>query len=444
MELKMNLNLEQRQELIMTPRLQMAIELLHYSSLELDEYLQDKLVENPLLEKETQDELNLEARIESQYQSNSYSQPVDYSDKDSFENYTNYKPGLYEHLEKQLYEVLPEDDLKLGKYIISSLDQNGLLAASVEEIAGETGKSRVKVNEVLRKIQHLDPVGIGSRSIKESLLVQLETLGTDTWLAEQIIINCWDNLKNLSIEEIKKKFQTTETDVLQALESIKNLQSRPAASYVHNQERAEYIEPDIIIRKVKDRYIVELSQNTSPILSINPKYYRMMQQSGDEETKEFLQKKFKAAIWLIRAIEHRRMTLLKISRVLVEQQRDFLENGIKSLKPLTMQDVAQEIEMHESTVSRATTGKYIQTPRGLYTMKFFFASRIGNNSAASVKALLAEYIKQENEDKPLSDSKLADLLTEVEGIKLSRRTVAKYRNELEIPSSVQRKKWQRC
>ena len=446
MDLKMDINIEQRQELIMTPKLQMAIKLLQFSSLELEEYLDEELLENPILEKEDKKE-EWEESLEDHYNSRNFrsaSNSNEGKDYDSFESYTNYRPGLMEHLENQLYEVLPESELGLGKYIIGSLNQKGLLIPSVEEIAEETGKDPVLINNVLEKIQHLDPVGIASRTIKEALLIQLETLGGNNELAIKIVTGCWDRLNDLSIKKLMKKYKATEEEVLYALEKIKNLQPRPASLYSNDELKTDYLEPDIIVKKDEDKYYAELNSTNTPLLSINPKYYSLMKNTDDDETNEFLKKKFKAAIWLIRAIEHRRMTLLKISNVLVKRQKEFLDKGVKHLKPLTMQEVADEIEMHESTVSRASNDKYVQTPQGLYTMKFFFASGVDNRSSASIKALITEYINKENKDKPYSDNRLSEILIKNEGIDLSRRTIAKYRNSLDIPSSVERKKWKRC
>ena len=446
MDLKMDINIEQRQELIMTPKLQMAIKLLQFSSLELEEYLDEELLENPILEKEDKKE-EWEESLEDHYNSKNFrsvSNSSEGKDRESFESYTNYRPGLLEHLENQLYEVLPESELELGQYIIGSLNQEGLLIPSVEEIAEETGRDPVLINKVLEKIQHLDPVGIASRTIKEALLIQLETLGGNNELAIKIVTGCWDKLNELSIKKLKKKYKVTEEEVLYALEKIKNLQPRPASLYSNDELKTDYIEPDIIIKKDKEDYYAELNSTNTPLLSINPKYYSLMKNTEDDETNEFLKKKFKAAIWLIRAIEHRRMTLLKISNVLINRQKEFLDKGVKYLKPLTMQEVADEIEMHESTVSRASNDKYVQTPQGLYTMKFFFASGVDNRSSASIKALITEYINKEDKDKPYSDNKLSEILTNNEGIDLSRRTIAKYRNSLDIPSSVERKKWKRC
>lgn len=444
MDLKMDINIEQRQELIMTPKLQMAIKLLQLSTIELEEYLDEELLENPILEKEDKKE-EWEESLENHYNSRNFRKTSNsFEAKDSFETYTNYRPGLLEHLENQLYEVLLESELNLGKYIISNLNQDGLLIPSVGEISEETGEEPGLINKVLEKIQHLDPIGIASRTIKEALLIQLETLGEENDLAIKIVTGCWDKLNDLSIKKLMKKYNTNEEEILFALEKIKNLQPRPALLYSNEEIKTEYLEPDILIKRDDGDYYPELNSSNTPVLSINPKYYNLMKKTEDNETNEFLRKKFKSAIWLIRAIEHRRMTLLKISNVLINRQKEFLDKGVKYLKPLTMQEVAQEIEMHESTVSRASNDKYVQTPQGLYNMKFFFASGVDNRSSASIKALITEYINKENKDKPLSDSRLAKVLGENEGISLSRRTIAKYRNSLDIPSSVERKKWKRC
>ncbi len=441
MDLGMNLELEQKQELIMTPRLKMAIELLQYNNQELAEYLNQQLAENPMLEQEENQEW--ETRLEDYYKNYSGRKASGLSsDRDqSFEHFTAYQPRLLEHLESQLCEVLAEEEMEVGRCIINNLTEEGLLDLPLEKIASQQQKKVSFFQQVLQKIQKLDPAGIASRNVKEALLIQLESLGAKTNLAARIITGYWEEIENISLEQLCSELGAEPQDILAALQQIKNLQPRPAEAYHSFQNRTHYLSPDMIIKKHHEQYLVELNDGYQPAIHINPRYYEMLCQNSSDETGEYLKDKFKSALWLIKAIENRRMTLVKIGEALIQKQREFLEKGIRYLKSLTMQEIAEAIKMHESTVSRAVRGKYIQTPSGLFTMKFLFASGVGNVASASIKALIVEYISQEDKNSPLSDSSLAGLLEKNEGLSISRRTIAKYRRALNIPSSVQRKKW---
>lgn len=440
MDLGLTLNLEQKQELVMTPQLQMAIELLQYSSQELQEHIDEELKENPLLEKEDDDSPDeLEERIGNQYTSRSHSSPVKNNNDDyNYENFVSYRPNLREHLENQLYQILSENEMELGTYIIGCLDQDGFLSLSIQEISECTLYSTEKVKSVLKKIQRLDPIGVAARDLKESLLIQLDSLMLNTSLAEQIVSEHFELLVDKDYSSIIKNVGKEEKKVKGAINLIKSLNPRPASAF-STETDTKYITPDIVIKEVKGKFVIVINQKASPVLRINPQYYRMMQKTRGSETHQFLKDKFKSALWLIKSIEHRRITVYRITRAIIDKQEEFLRRGVKYLKPMTMQEIADEIEMHESTVSRATSEKYIQTPQGLFEMKFFFTSGINNISSVSIKAMLEEYIDNENPESPYSDQKLADLLEENEGMKLSRRTVAKYRNELGIPSSLKRR-----
>jgi len=446
LDLRFNLNQEQKQKLeqnlVMTPQLQLAIELLQYSSLELKEHVNEELKENPLLEKEEADQLEtLENRIDNQYQA-SYQQYSD-DDKQSFENYVKYEPNMYEYLENQLFQVLTADELEIGRYLIGALNEDGFLEEDLSSISKELAVSEVRVEKVLKKINYLDPVGIGARNLQESLLIQLDSLLLNTELAEIIVNDYFKELANNDYHQLFKKIDAKKERIKGAVNLIRTLNTVPGAIF-SKEHQAEYIEPDIIVKKVKEEFVIILNQQASPILRINPQYYRMLQQSDQGETRTFLENKYKSAMWLIRSIEQRRITVYKIVKAIVDKQELFFRKGIKHLQPLTMQEIADEIEMHESTVSRATSSKYIQTPCGLFNLKFFFTSGVNNLSSHSIKAIIREYIKRENQQKPLSDQKIVDLLAEKINMKLSRRTVAKYRSEMSIGSSTQRlKKYKR-
>jgi RNA polymerase sigma-54 factor len=261
----------------------------------------------------------------------------------------------------------------------------------------------------------------------------------DTQIAEKIVENCFELLGKKDYSTIIKNFDVSEKKVRGAINLIKTLNPRPAAAY-NDEAKTKYINPDIIIRKVNDEFVIVINEKASPILRINPQYYKMMQRNRKDDTHDFLKSKFKSALWLIKSIEQRRITVYRITEAIIKKQQEFLRKGIKHLRPMTMQDIADEIEMHESTVSRATSDKYIQTSQGMFELKFFFTSGVNNISSVSIKAMLKEYISDEDPSSPLSDQKLAEALGEKEGMELSRRTVAKYRNDMAIPSSLKRKR----
>lgn len=440
MDLGLTLNLEQKQELVMTPQLQMAIELLQFSSQELQEYVDEELKDNPLLEKDEENNSDeLEERIANQYTSPSHTAAVNSRDDEmNYENFVSYKPNLLEYLENQLYQVLSDEEIEIGKYILGNLDQCGFLCNSVEEMSEELDYSEEKIESVLERINYLDPVGVAARDLQETLLIQLDSLMLNTDTAEIIVKDYFELLAEKNYGEIIKKMEKKEEEVLGAINLIKTLNPKPAAAF-NEKNNTKYITPDIVIKKVNDEFVVVINEKASPILRINPQYYKMMQKTRGNDTHDFLKKKFKSALWLIKSIEQRRITVYRIANAIVKKQEEFLKKGIKYLRPMTMQDIADDIDMHESTVSRATSDKYIQTPQGLFDFKFFFTSGVNNVSSVSIKAMIREYIEKEDKTSPLSDQKLAEELKKQEGMKLSRRTVAKYRNEMNIPSSLKRK-----
>ncbi|MGM0437969.1 MAG: RNA polymerase factor sigma-54, partial [Bacillota bacterium] len=413
MDLGLSLNLEQKQELVMTPQLQMAIELLQFSSQELKEYVDEELKDNPLLEKETEDtKEKLDDRIENQYSSPSYSSAVSSRDDEyNYENFVSYQPNLLEYLENQLYQVLSDDEIEIGEYILGNLDQCGFLCESVKEISKNLDTSEDKVESVLERINYLEPIGVAAPNLQQSLLIQLDSLDINTDIAEKIVKEHFQLLVDQNYKEIIKKVDKDKEKIMRSIKVIKTLNPRPAASF-NEKHNTKYITPDIVIKNVNGEFVVVINEKASPVLRINPQYYKMMQKNRGDDTHDFLKKKFKSALWLIKSIEQRRITVYRIANAIVEKQKEFLKNGVKYIKPMTMQDIADEIEMHESTVSRATSDKYIQTPQGIYDFKFFFSSGVNNISSISIKAMIREYIENEDKNSPLSDQKLADELKE--------------------------------
>ncbi|HKL75902.1 MAG TPA: RNA polymerase factor sigma-54, partial [Halanaerobiales bacterium] len=355
MDLGLSLNLEQKQELVMTPQLQMAIELLQFSSQELQEYVDEELKDNPLLEKDTEDNKEkLDDRIENQYSSPSYSSTVNSRDDEyNYENFVSYQPNLLEYLENQLYQVLDDDEIEIGEYILGNLDQCGFLCESVTEISKNLDTSEDKVESVLERINYLEPIGVAAPNLQESLLIQLDSLDTNTEIANEIVEEYFQLLVDQNYKEIIKKVDRDKEKVMRAIKVIKTLNPRPAASF-NEKHNTKYITPDIVIKNVNGEFVVVINEKASPVLRINPQYYKMMQKNRGDDTHDFLKKKFKSALWLIKSIEQRRITVFRIANAIVKKQKEFLKNGVKYIKPMTMQDIADEIEMHESTVSRAT------------------------------------------------------------------------------------------
>lgn len=461
--LSQRITIEQRQTLIMTPRLQQAIQLLQLSALELSQFMEEELKSNPILEVDAEEPEDVKAEpvqpetvpVESfwdDYLANSnYSFDLERGmerneDDFNYESFVSAEPTLSEYLLSQ-FALLARDqaELTIGEYLIGCLDEHGFLSISVEQVSEGFGIDLDQVQKVLQMLQTLEPVGVGAQNLIETLLIQSKACYGDVPLIEQIISEHLEDLGENRIKQIAAKLKVTPQEVQEAADLIKQLNPRPAAGYSADAE-PKYIEPDVYIQKVGDDYIVVMNDQVTPRLRINHYYQKILKtfESG-EEAREYLEKKLNSALWLIRSIEQRRMTIYRIVETIVELQRPFLDHGIKCLQPMTLNEVAERIEVHESTVSRATANKYVQTPRGIFELKFFFNSGIsgeGGEGLASVgvKEIIQELIKTEDPTKPLSDQRIGELIEE-RGYTISRRTVAKYRDELGIPSSSKRRRY---
>ncbi len=432
----------QKQEIVMTSKLQMAIELLQYNSLELEKFIDSKLLENPLLAREEEE---WQERVEAHRMKRGKGQ-VSPGDTERFKKFVSYHPGLLEHLELQLPEVLPGKDREIARYILASLDERGLLEMSPAGLAEELDCRESRVENIRKSLLKLDPAGIAARSPLEALRAQLHQekhAGSEQVLklAERILEEHYEELEKLKVEQLFQKFSADPDDLKKALNLLRRLNPHPAASFDEDLSRAGNLEPDVIVKKTSGEYRIELNRGVSPALTINDSYYRMMKQAESKEAREFLEDKFQSALWIIRAVERRRMTLERISSSIVEKQREFLEKGIKYLKPMTMEEIAEEADVHESTVSRAVRDKYLQTGRGLYQFKFFFNGGVKGTAAPAVRAIISEIIEKEEPDSPMSDREIIEKIEEEYGIDISRRTAAKYRNSLNIPSSTRRGRW---
>ncbi len=482
MALEIRQQLKLSQQLVMTPQLQQAIKLLQLSRTELEDVVRQELEENPVLEEGAD---NLEEKEESgplkeEHESITGSDevqelkenPEDFKDVDwqtylegyhlggggtsselyegeddrpSYENLLTKKSSLADHLRWQLnlIRIGNEERIAAGE-IIGNLDESGFLKATIDEIIAGTGMSSDVVERALAAVQDSDPPGVACRSLQECLLKQVEQLGMQDTLVEKILQDHVPELENRRYQMIAKALNVTLDEILGAARIISGLEPRPGRAF--SQEEIHYITPDIFVYKISDEYVVVLNDEGLPNLRINSFYRNALAADSkvDEKAGEYIQEKLRGAVWLIKSIHQRQRTIYRVTKSIVKFQRDFFEKGIEYLKPLVLRDVAEDIEMHESTVSRVTTNKYVQTPRGLFELKYFFNSGINTTIGASVasesvKSKIKEIVSGENSKKPFSDQKIVELLR-LEGIDIARRTVTKYREMLGISSSTERKR----
>ena len=465
----------------MTPSLQQAIKLLQLSKLELQEVLNQELLENPLLDEsaeevKTEESQAEEAKAENEAEDAKKTETKDEKEKDSFdeidydayfqdyieygynprgmgeeheefpiENTLTRPPNLSDHLSWQLSMSDASPRTKdIAQFIIGNIDEDGYLRATEDEIAASGGYTPEEVQTAIRAVQSLDPIGVGARDLRECLLLQLRFLEIDTPLVEIIIRDHWEEFMQRKFVPLAKAVGIDMKTLEGIVELIKHLDPKPGRKY--SNERAIYVEPDVYVHKVSDEYVIVLNEDGMPKLRINSGYRSMlnsMDSKSDGETVNYIKDKIRSAVWLIKSLDQRQRTIYKVAESIVKHQREFLEKGIDFLRPLVLRDVADDIQMHESTVSRVVSNKYMHTPRGLFLMKYFFHSGIDSDtgediSSLTVKKKIQSYIENEDPRKPLSDSKIMKILND-EGINIARRTVAKYRDELNIPSSTDRK-----
>jgi RNA polymerase sigma-54 factor len=480
MALEQKLHLRLSQKLIMTPSLQQAIKLLQLSKLELQEVLNQELLENPLLEESAEEAKQEDADAEAQEKTQTEeeakaAEPQKTEEKDSFdeidydayfqdyieygynprmgeeheefpiENTLTRPPNLNDHLAWQLGMSDASPKVKeIATFIIGNIDEDGYLRATTEEIVAAGPYDLADVEKAIKAIQSLDPIGVGARDLRECLLLQLEFLEVDNPLVESIVRDHWDLFMQRHFAQISKAFGVDMKTLEGVVAIIKHLDPKPGRKY--SNERAIYVEPDVYIQKVGDDYVIVLNEDGMPKLRINGSYRNMlhsMDSKSDGETVNYIKDKIRSAVWLIKSLDQRQRTIYKVAESIVKHQREFLEKGIDYLRPLVLRDVADDIQMHESTVSRVVSNKYMHTPRGLFLMKYFFHSGIDSDtgediSSLTVKKKIQGFVDAEDPRKPLSDSKIMKILND-EGINIARRTVAKYRDELNIPSSTDRK-----
>lgn len=466
-----SLQLKISQQLSMTPQLQLAIRLLQLSTLELQQEIQTALENNPLLEIVDQyDEVNIEQielneNVDTREALDSREIPDDIPLDASLDDiYTAGTPSgthsdyrndelpvfqgethetLYDYLKWQL-DLTPFSDIDraIAVSIIDAIDERGYLTVSLDEILEEQGNDEIELEEVetvLKRIWHFDPIGVGARTLQECLSIQIQYL-TPPIFVKQIIDNYLDLLAVRDYRTLKKMLNATDEQLKESIDFIQHLQPYPGDSV--NTTPPDYVIPDVVVKKVNGRWIVELNNDTIPNLRINQQY-AAMEKIASQSDSQYIKSHLQDANWFIKSIENRNETLLKVSQFIVEHQQEFFEHGAEYMKPMILSDVATAIDMHESTISRVTTQKYLQCPAGIFELKFFFSSHVntesgGEASSTAIRALIKKYISAEDSKKPLSDSKLVSML-EKQGIIIARRTVAKYREALSIPPSSQRK-----
>ncbi len=476
LELKQQLKLSQ--QLVMTPQLQQAIKLLQLSRVELLEVVQQELLENPVLEEaqyqEDEDQVSREegndppkANISLDEQAilqnadwenylgefSSSSKQTAYQEREvpeelqSFESRYSSKPSLEGHLLWQLYlQDYSPAQIKIGEEIIGNLDSRGYLQASMQEIAVSTSTDPEQVENVLLRVQNFDPVGVAARNLQECLLVQLDALGENDSVLTALIQNHLEDIEKNRISPLLKKFGISKELMQEYIALLRSLDPFPGSHF--GGEEVIYISPDIYVYPYEDDFAIILNEEGLPSLQLSPFYTgeaNNLKSNPNKQEKDYIQEKTRSAIWLMKSLHQRQRTLYKVMQSILKFQRDFFKHGVSYLRPLILKEVAEDIEMHESTVSRITTNKYVSTPHGIFELKFFFNSSLsmdggGHVGSESVKAAIKKMVGEEDSKKPLSDEAIAAYLKEKLDVNIARRTVAKYRMALNIPSSSKRKK----
>jgi len=460
----------------MTPQLQQAIKLLQLSRLELLEAIQEELEINPVLEEQVVEEDEADPRLEgekedseknindlaevtideharddvdwetyiSEYNTGSLDTPNDERDFSFLDNVVSTGTNLYSHLIWQLkMSNLDEEQREVGVFIIGNLNENGYLDITLEEISLATGCPLEKVIETLNIIQLFDPVGVAARDVRECLLIQARFQNLGGTIVEKLIMDHLESLEDKKFDQVAKQLSVQVKEILMAVSIIRGLDPKPGRSF--SDEETIFVTPDIYVYKVGENYQIIQNEDGMPKLRVSAYYKELLRNraSISENAREYIQEKLKSAAWLIKSIQQRQRTIYRVTESIIRFQKGFFDDGITKLKPLVLRDVAEDISMHESTVSRVTTNKYVQTPQGLYELKFFFNSAIngtdgGTIASESVRDQIRKIINTEDAAKPYSDIEIVDILKKL-NIKVARRTIAKYRESMGILPSRKRK-----
>jgi len=460
--MKTSLQLSLGRQLTITPQLQQAIQLLQLSTVDLQQVIQQQLEVNPMLEiVQNNDYEELQRECSSAVEEDSFDFQwlhLYTSETKSTFNENNYiyetlhctTTNLQDHLRWQM-DLTPMSDIDrvIATAVIDAIDDDGFLTLSLLDLHESLNSQsypldKQEIEAVIHRIQHFDPIGCAANSLADTLQIQLDHLACSTpylELAKELVADNIELLGQHNYRQLMKIYHIDETALNNVLQLIQSLNPRPGS--LISSLVAEYITPDLTVKKINNAWHVELNKNTLPCLSINSHYASLIKRSSNSVDNQFLKTNLQEARWFMKSIQSRQETLLKVSRFIVDYQQDFLELGEEAMKPLILNDVASALDMHESTISRVTTQKYIHTPRGLFELKYFFSSHVsteagGECSSTAIQALIKKLIAAENCKKPLSDSKLATLMGE-QGIQIARRTVAKYRETMKIPPSNERK-----
>jgi RNA polymerase sigma-54 factor len=490
MALELRQSLKLSQQLVMTPQLQQAIKLLQLSRLELQQAIREELEKNPILEESGEGtpegeeapeeragsgeagaapeesappagdasslrtEKGLIDRLDWNYYFGDGAQSEGRGEQEReeddgrpyYENLLTRKPNLAEHLEWQMGLSNADEAFRhIATYLIGNIDENGYLRVTAEEAALTLSESQEAVERVIEKIQTLDPQGVGARDLRECLLIQARARGEEFALSLKILTDHFDLFSRGDLAGISRRLRISREAVREAYQKLVSLSPKPGREF--SGDDVHYITPDVYVFKVDSQWVITLNEDGQPRLRLSS-YYRRLLAEGDslpKEDREFLKQKINSALWFIKSIQQRQRTIYKVVESIIKLQRDFLDRGPKVLRPLTLRDVAEDISMHESTVSRVTSGKYVYTPHGIFELKYFFNSGLNRDggeediASKSVKEKIREIISAEGGEKPLSDQELMRLLRN-QGIRIARRTVTKYRAQLGMLPSSRRKK----
>ncbi len=480
LESRLELKLSQKQQLILTPQLQQAIKLLQLPHLELSQFLNQELMENPLLEEsldemedvsseesvsEEREHIEVEEILEDtevpleklmRFTVDEYFEERGYDGRDlgyfnpgiitppSFEQLLSKEPDLYDHLLWQLrLSKEPENIKKVGEIIIGNIDENGYLVATTDEIMEAANVKKEIVEKALNLIQNFDPPGIGATNLCECLLLQIKTFNLQNTVVEKIIRNNLADLEKKRYSNIAQQYSISLAETMAAVKIIEGLEPKPGRNF--SSFNTNYIIPDVFIIRAIDEYQIILNDEGLPKLRINNFYKNLIQQNNafSKEEKQFFIEKFRSAVGLLKSLDHRNRTIYRVTEALLSLQKEFFDKGIEYLKPLTLKDVASALNLHESTVSRVTSNKFMSCDHGIFSFRHLFssalASGMGSVSSTSVKNLIKKIVAEEDARRPLSDQNIAERLKR-DNITIARRTVAKYREELGIASQAKRKK----
>lgn len=450
----------QSQRLNLTPELVQSIKILQQNSVELENYIQEELMSNPMLElADNQPDFSREEK-DNRFDWTEHAKERSYDDRSSrrltesekgdynYEQFVKARYSLYDFLHMQLALIpgLDPKTRKIAEYIIDSLNPWGYRTERATEIAVKLDCEHDEVMKAIHVVQSLEPAGVGAKSLQEALMLQLKRMGEYNEVFADIITNHLQNIANNRIQMIAKALNLSLDETNEYCDELRSLDPKPGVRYGKNDENS-YIKPDVYVKEDRGKYLVFTNEKITPLLNTSPYYEKLLSEAaGDQEATEYIKSKMNSAVWLIKGIDQRRRTIQRVAEAIVAHQQDFFKKGSSALKPMTLSDIAEELDIHESTVSRAVNGKYMQTPRGLFEMKYFFSGSVSGStgddmSQEAARQAIKEIVANEDPKKPLSDEKIKEKLYTEHKIDIARRTVAKYREQLGIPGTSKRKKY---